>query len=367
MKVLILNWRDITHNESGGAEVYVHEIGKRLVSRGFSVTLFCRGDSHGSRKKEIIDGINIVRKGNAYTVFIWSFLYWIFYFRKQKFNKIIESQNGIPFFSPLYTKNNKIVYIIHHIHKDIFFKYLNKPFAYIASWVEGWVVPKVYKECKCVAVSQSTKDEMQKLCHDERPIKIISPGIDLKVFSPGVKSPFPLIVYVGRIKTYKSLDVLVRAFSLISNSLPDARLIIGGDGDGRKELELSIKEADLGDRIDFLGKVTEKEKIDLLQKAWIFVQPSSKEGWGITVTEANACGTPVIASNVSGLCDSVKDGFNGFLFPYGDVEILSKKMSEIIKDKKMREELSKNAYEFAKKYDLDTITQSMVKLLQEKI
>ena len=159
------------------------------------------------------------------------------------------------------------------------------------------------------------------------------------------------MTYVGRLKDYKSIDLLIKAFARVVKEIPGARLQIAGDGDEHKTLIRLATKLQLSDVISFSGKVSEDEKLSILQSAWVFVNPSMMEGWGITTIEANACGTPVVASDVPGLRDSVRAGETGFLVPYGQTEMLSEKIVLLLSDNQLRKALAHNAVQWAKNFD----------------
>jgi glycosyltransferase involved in cell wall biosynthesis len=137
---------------------------------------------------------------------------------------------------------------------------------------------------------------------------------------------------MGRLKRYKGIDLAIRALAVARQELPELTLDIAGNGDARPELEGLARELGLQQAVRFHGFVTEEEKIRLLRSTWANVFPSPKEGWGITVVEAAACGTPSIASDSPGLRDSVRHGQSGFLVPHGDVAALATRMTELAGD-----------------------------------
>jgi glycosyltransferase involved in cell wall biosynthesis len=175
------------------------------------------------------------------------------------------------------------------------------------------------------------------------------------------------MIYLGRLKKYKSVDHLLVAFSLTQKKISDARLVIVGDGDYKDELIGLAHRLKIGDKVEFTGFVDESEKVRRLQKAWVAVYPSLKEGWGLTNIEANACGTPVIASDVPGLRDSVVDGKTGLLFEYGNTGQLSDQLVRILSDKAYRDSLGGGGLEWAKKFSWDEAADRTFELIQEAI
>ncbi len=346
--IIIFNWRDTKHKWAGGAEVYIHELAKRWVLEGCKVTIFSGSDGKSARR-EIKDGIEIIRRGGFYFVYIWAFLYYIFKFRN-KCDVIVDSENGIPFFTPLYTRK-KVYLLIHHIHQEVFRKSLKPPFSWLAQFLELKLMPLVYRNTQIITVSPSSKAEI--LRHKITKIDpiVIYNGVNLDSFIPGRKNKNPLILYLGRLQYYKSLNIFIKSASKILEKFPNAEFIIAGEGGEKHNLQRYTVKLGIDTHIQFIGRVSEEEKISLFQKAWVFVNPSFMEGWGITTIEANACGTPAIASNVHGLRDSVKHNATGILVPYGDTTAFAQNIIDVIENAKLRNMLSKNAIAWAKEFD----------------
>ncbi|MEK7576586.1 MAG: glycosyltransferase [Patescibacteria group bacterium] len=348
-RILIFNWRDTRHVLGGGAEVYIHEIAKHWVTAGNVVTIFCGNDSKSPRS-EVIDGIQIIRRGGFYFVYVWAFFYYIFRFRG-RYDIVIDGTNGIPFFTPLYVKE-PIYCLVHHVHQEVFLRWLPKPLAIFARFLERDLMPIVYRNIKFITVSESSKRDMDGLGLGKRVgIDVVTPGVDLEKLCVGEKSSTPTVLYLGRLKAYKSIDVLIKAFRLVLSKTPTARLVIAGFGEEESKLKRLARELQIDRQVDFKGKVSEDEKLYLLQSAWMLVNPSMMEGWGITTIEANACGTPIIASDVPGLRDSIHNPHTGFLVPYGDWREFAARIEMMIEDHKLREEMNNNAVSWAQNFD----------------
>ena len=346
-RILIFNWRDTKSVFAGGAETYIHALASRWVKEGNAVTLFTSNDGHLAPNGET-DGVRIIRRGGFYAVYVIAFLYYMVHFRG-KFDVIVDSENGIPFFTPLFAKE-PVFCLVHHIHQEVFRHSLAWPLSSFASFLEGTMMPLVYRNCNFITVSESSRREMQKLAITKRDVEVVHPGIDSEFLTPGVKAKTPTILYVGRLTKQKSIDILLRSFEKVTVNIKGVKLVIAGDGDEMGNLQHLAKKLGLGDSVSFLGKVSEVHKRDLLREGWVFVSPSLIEGWGITTIEANACGTPVVASNVPGLRDSVCDGETGILVPYGDVDAFAKKITHILTDEALRRTLSQNAINWAKNF-----------------
>jgi glycosyltransferase involved in cell wall biosynthesis len=361
-RILIFNWRDSKHKFAGGAEVYIHELAKRWVKSGNQVTLFCGNDGNCLRN-EVIDGVQIIRRGGFYFVYIWAFLYYLLRFRGQ-YDVIVDSENGIPFFTPFYSGEKKFL-LIHHVHQEVFRKSLVPPLSWIATFLEIYLMPSVYKNIQTITVSPSSKKEiLDKELTDIEPV-IIYNGVDLAKYKPAEKSSVPLVLYLGRLKYYKSLHIFIHAVKKILEQIPKARFVIAGDGEEKEGLIKLAKKIGVFSKIEFRGKVSEEDKIRLYQKAWVFVNPSFMEGWGITTIEANACGTPVVASNVPGLRDSVDNPHSGFLVPYGSINIFSERIIKLIKDDSLRAKMSIEAMYWVQQFDWQKSAEKSLQLINQ--
>ncbi len=363
-RILIFNWRDTKHVYAGGAEVYIRELAKRWVKNGASVTIFCGSDGH-SKRNEVVDGIQIIRRGGFYFVYFWAFLYYLVRFRGN-YDIIIDCENGIPFFTPLYARK-KTFLVIHHVHQEIFIKNLAFPLAQIASFMEAKLMPLVYRNIPIITVSPSSKREIlrHKLTNIEP--RIIYNGIDKTRYKPGEKDKTPFVLYVGRLQTYKSLHILIQAAKQVLYELPTAKFVIAGTGEDKDRLVRLTKKLGLEQKILFTGRITDDEKRKLMQKAWVFVNPSLREGWGITTIEANASGTPVIASDVSGLKDAILHKKTGYLLPYGDTDSFAQTILLVLKNKQLRERLSQAATLRAQKFSWDNSANAFATIMAEAL
>jgi glycosyltransferase involved in cell wall biosynthesis len=298
-RILILNWRDTKHVWAGGAEAYAHELAKRWVRMGHEVTLFC-GNDKKSPRRETVDGVRVVRRGGFYLVYFWAFVYYVRYFRTAC-DVIVDSANGIPFFTPLYATQPKYL-LIHHVHQEVFRKSLRPPFSWLAVFIEARIMPLVYRNTPLITISPASKGRYYRAPGlTKQDPAIVYGGVDTALYTPGKKSKHPLVLCLGRLKEYKSVPVFIRVAKKILQDMPSVEFVIAGDGEEKQALMALVKKLKLEKHITFTGAVTEQEKVRLYQRAWVFVNPSLMEGWGMTTIEANACGTPVVASNVGGL------------------------------------------------------------------
>lgn len=362
-RILIFNWRDTKHVWAGGAENYIHEIAKRWVKQGYSVTVFSGNDGKSDRHDQI-DGVNIVRRGGFYTVYVWAFIYYFVRFRKYT-DIIVDSENGLPFFTPIYSRKKKYL-LIHHIHQDVFRQHLSLPFSIVARFLECKLMPLVYRKQDVITVSESSRLEIERYMPNSfSSVQIVNPGINFVKSITNSKTKEPSIVYVGRLKPYKNIDVAVRAFEKIVKIYPLATFKIAGTGESFDDLTKLVTELGLQKNVKLLGFVSEIQKANLLSESWVMVQPSMVEGWGITVIEANRYRTPVVASDVNGLRDSVVDGKTGYLVSVNDSDQFSEKIIKLIKNKKSLSLFSKNAKEWSDKFSWDISAERFLSIISK--
>jgi glycosyltransferase involved in cell wall biosynthesis len=365
MRILIFNWQDITNPLGGGAEAHLHNIFSRIARTGHEVTLFC-SSYPGAPAEEMRDGIRIMRKGGRGLFNVHVPLAYLRRFRAEQFDVVIDDVNKIPFLTPLYVRR-PLFGIVHHLFGRTIFLETN---PFVASYVYGMerLGLRVYRQSGMpfFVVSPSTKLEMMQKGFAEHRLFLVHNCVDHAVHRPAPerRSPTPLIGVFGRLKKYKCVDQVISALPLVLRRIPDVKLVVVGDGDDRPRLERQTEDLGLRDAVTFMGHVPEDVKVDWLQQMWFGVTMSSKEGWGLTVLEANACGTPVIAADVPGLRDAVKDGVTGVLTPFGDRETLAARIVALLSDDARRTRLSEGALAWAGEFNWDTAARQTLEALQ---
>jgi glycosyltransferase involved in cell wall biosynthesis len=330
MRILVVNWQDRTNPLAGGAEIHLHALFGRLARRGHEVVLLCSG-YRGAAPRDTLDGIEVHRTGDRYSFPLHAYPYWRRHLAGRGFDVVVEDLNKIPLGIPRWGTGAPVVCLVHHLFGLTAFRETNVAVAGATVLLEQ-LVPLLYRDVPFQSVSQSTADDLVRRGIPRDRVTVIEQGLDTEFFTPdaSVRSDVPLVAYVGRLKRYKRVDVILRAFAQLD--LPDARLEIAGAGDQRAPLEQLAASLGLGGRVRFLGFVSEEAKRDLMRRAWVVALTSPKEGWGITNVEAAACGTPVVASNAPGLRDSVRDGETGVLVPHGDVAALAAAFGAFARD-----------------------------------
>ena len=358
LSVLILNWRDPKHPQAGGAERYLFEIARRLVERGHSVH-WLTASFKGAPREDSIDGISITRVGNRFSVYALIPYTYLRYFR-DRFDAIIDAENGIPFFSPFFSLKPKVC-LVFHVHQRVFEKYLLPPIAFVFKWLEARLMPFAYASSRFVAISEDTKAELANLGVDEERIDIAHSGVDSSLVA-GPKSERPRVLYVGRLKAYKRVDRLIAAMPEVLASVPDAELVIAGTGDAKDGLAAYARELGVSSRVSFEGFVDERRKAALMASSWVFAMPSEMEGWGLTIIEANACGTPAVGFPVPGVGEAIVDGVSGLLVE--DADSLAPVIVRVLHDERLRAELSRGAVMRAGEFSWDRATDVILESLR---
>lgn len=329
MRLLVINWLDRENPQAGGAETHLHETFGRLAQRGHDVTLLCSGWK-GCLPDVVLDGMRVVRVGGRWDFALYVMKAYRALRRAGAFDLVIEDINKLPLFTPLWVRE-RVDVVVPHL------------FGWTAFREAGWMVagtvvtaeraiPLVYRRCNFTAISESTRSDLLARGVPVERTRVIYCGIDSETFTPAPaeRSPTPVIAYVGRLRRYKGVELILKGVARMQDRRVEVE--IAGTGEDRPRLEDLAASLDLGRRVRFLGFVSEAEKSALLRRAWIVTLTSPKEGWGITNLEAAACGTPVVASDSPGLRESVLDGRTGFLVKHGDVSALAAAFDRIVAD-----------------------------------
>lgn len=341
----------------------MHEQARRWVETGHRVTLFT-ARPRGQRFKDSIDGVEVFRAGGRYSVYLIAPIAYLLVLRGRA-DVVLDIENGIPFFTPFFSSKPKVL-VMHHVHQDQFLVELGRIIGRFGRLAERYVLPFAYRRSLVIADSGSTSRRMRELLPraDSLRIEVVQPGLDQGYFVHGVeKYDEPTIVYLGRIKTYKRLPLLIDIFASVRERVPGARLLVAGDGDALPELRSAIERHGLEDLVSVLGRVSDEEKVALLQRAWVAVSTSMNEGWGLTVVEANACGTPAVAFRVPGLDEAISDGQAGLLADSN--EDFVRHLVKILTEPVFREELSRGAVDWAAGFSWDETAARSLRLLEE--
>jgi glycosyltransferase involved in cell wall biosynthesis len=365
MRILVVNWRCPKNPLAGGAEVYFQEVFSRLVSRGHHITLLSERFA-GSEPEDVIEGVRVIRAGGKFTFNFTAGRLVGRLAETLEADVVIDDLNKIPFYSPWHTKRPVLAILMHLFRGSIFRETLPPMAAYV--WIAETMIPLAYKRCRFAVLSESSRQDTVKVGINPDRIAVIPPGTDFNRFSPDASVPRePLVLHVGRLKRYKATDHLLQAARMLKERGVKFTIAIIGDGDDKPRLEGLAAKLGLGEQIRFTGFVPEEEKVNWYRRAAALVENSAKEGWGLIVMEANACGTPVVVANSPGLRDSSKDGVNGLMYNYGDVPSLAEKLEKVLSDDALRNRLSRQAIAWAKQWTWDGAAAAMERIIEETI
>jgi len=321
MRILAVNWRDMEDPLAGGAELHLHEILKRVVAAGHQVDMVV-ASYPGAEPTGEIDGVRIFRRGH------WLVANYVLpglikqLLRANRYDLLVEDINKIPFYTPLYNHDVPVLAVVPHLFGTTVFRETNPLFASYV-WTAEQLIRPIYRNIDFEVISPSTNDDLVSRGFAPDRVHTVLCGMNHERFllaDPPPRSSTPLVVSWSRLRKYKSIDIAIRAFAIIQQKLPEAKLLIMGRGPDEGRLRKLTTQLGLDDVVSFEGFLPWDELVRTLHRCHTFLNPSPKEGWGLTVIEANQCGLPVVASDAPGLRDSVRDGETGFLVPYGDVE-----------------------------------------------
>ncbi len=351
MRICAVNWQDIENPLGGGAETHLHEILERLADWGHEVVLLC-GGWPGCPPRVTRKGIEIHRVGTRQTFALHARRYWERHLAQRAFDVLYEDINKMPLFTTRWSGAQRVVVVVPHLFGGAAFQELN-PVLASAVWLSERPIPWMYGGVPFQAISESTGDDLVARGIARERVVVIPPGVSYEHYTPdaAARSATPVFSYLGRLKKYKGVDLVIRAFARVSRT--DAVLEIAGAGDHRPALEALARSLDLGSRVRFLGFVSETEKLALLRRSWAVALASPKEGWGLTNVEAEACGTPVVASDSPGIRESVRHGETGFLVPHGDVSALAAAMDRLAGSPALVAQMGERARAFAETFTWD--------------
>ena len=366
LRVLLLNERCHANPLAGGAETHLFEIFSRLAPRGVRTELLCCG-FEGAMPRDEHRGVQITRIGTRLS----------FYARVAgevrrrvaagEFDLIVEAHNKIPFLSPLYVAGTPVLVIHHHLHGWTAFRQ-------VAPWIAGAsvalekLIPLVYRHVPMLTISASSKSDLVRRGVPEENIDVVPCGLDHSVHEVApIEGRAPIAVALGRLEPYKRLDLLLRAWPHVLSGMPRARLVIIGRGQEEARLRRLARQLGLTASVTFTGFVSDAAKVAWLQRAALLVQVSRKEGWGLTVTEAYACGTPVVAMDVPGLADSVQDGVTGLLVRHAQPEPLAAAISKLLADDEARWRMSHRALAWSANFDWDESASAVLRAAQRAV
>jgi glycosyltransferase involved in cell wall biosynthesis len=366
--VLVLNERDPLHPKAGGAEVHVAEISKRLGALGFEVTQLACGFP-GAAPEEQLPGLRVRRLGGLASYYPRAVLTTARETRRGRFDVVVEHLNKVPFCAPAYSAV-PVVAVNHHLFGRSAFLQVAWPVAAAVVAIER-LIPWVYRGVDFLAVSESSRQDLVARGVPAARVGILHNGIARPAVAPRPIAERPArVAYLGRLEAYKRIDLLLRAVAALADEWPELELVLVGRGAERERLEALARDLGIAGRTRFAGFVSDAERDRLLAEARVCVCPSVKEGWGLTVIEANALAVPVVATDAPGLRDAVRDGETGVLVPDGPAEAfagrLARALGDLLGDPERQARLSAAALAWSHQFDWDTSARQLATLLRRR-
>jgi len=380
--ILFLSWRDIKAPKKGGAEVYTHEMLKRIdtdINVGKYRVIHISPMFEGAKEDEIIDGIRYIRHGSAISVI--SYARKFYKTNKTNIDLVVDQCNTHRFFTPLWVEKEKRIFFIHQLTREIWYTNSKFPVNVLGAWTETPLL-RLSRKDKIMTVSPSTKQDLIDVGFIPENITILPEGIEFKhwekeQFLPKEKNP--TFTYVGRYVAYKGINVTVEALGELKQKYKNAKLWLIGKVNrayieeellpimGRYNLKYSFakfssdnlatskdvlinKEEVENSDIVIWGFVPNQKKLELMSKSHAIVFPSLREGWGLIITEAAAVGTTGIVYNSPGTRDAVNLGRAGYLCEENTPKEITKLMKRVIEEKEEYQKMRDNAYAFSQKF-----------------
>ena len=359
-KIRVLAWRDLEDPEAGGSEIHMDEVCRRWADAGLRIDARTSAVA-GQPERVQRHGYFVERKGGRYQVFIQAMWRGLRHDRHE-YDALVEIWNGIPFFGPLWFHRSRLT-LIHHVHRDMWHMTLSKWLAHIGWFVEHRFAPLFYRFGTIATLSRSSAQEIKDFLKI-RDVRVVPVGVS-DFFQPGgEKSPVPLVVAVGRLVSVKRFDLLISAFVEVHKVIPTAQFVIVSEGYLRTELERQIADANAREWILLPGRISDEALRELYQRAWVLTSNSLREGWGMTITEAAACATPCVVTDIAGHRDAVIANKSGILV--GEHESLASALSILLNSPDELTRLSAGALKFARTLTWDAVALQLFELLDER-
>ena len=342
-RVHVLAWRDLDDPDAGGSEVHADHFMRRWAAAGLEVT-HRTSFADGQPSSAVRNGYRVVRRGSRYSVFPRTVAAELAH-RMGPFDALVEIWNGVPWCSPLWCRRPHLV-VVHHVHGPMWDQIMPRPLAGLGRALETRIAPPIYRRTEIVTPSGSTRDEL--LAGGFRPslVTAVDNGVE-EFFTPGSRrADAPTVVAAAR------------------RRVPNLQVRIVGEGPDRAALERWVAEHDAASWVTLVGYVPHEHLRDEYRRAWVVASASLAEGWGLALTEAAACGTPAVATDISGHRSSVVDGVTGLLAP---VDSLGDRIADVLSDPALRERLGAAALARARTLTWDASALGMTRVLHRVV
>ncbi len=340
-RIHVLAWRDLDDVEAGGSENHADEFMRRWQDAGLSV-LHRTSRAVGRPTTAVRNGYDVVRRGGRMTVFprvaVSETLR-----RMGPYDALVEIWNGVPWMSPVWCRKPRVL-ILHHVHGPMWDQMFPRPVAALGRAIETRLAPPFYRRTPTVTTSTDTHEELLHLGWRPELVTTGPVGVDA-FFSPGgEKTPAPSILAVGRQAPVKRFVELLEQVARARERVPDLTLTMIGDGPQRPRIAEWIRAHD-ATWVSLAGHVDRVELRDHYRRSWLIASASLAEGWGLALTEAAGCGTPAVATDISGHRCSVLHDRTGLLAP---LDSLGDRIADVLLDDPLRTRLARAAEERAR-------------------
>jgi glycosyltransferase involved in cell wall biosynthesis len=332
-RIHVLAWRDLDDPDAGGSELHADQFMRRWAAAGLDIT-HRTSAAAGHPAEAVRHGYAVVRRGSRYSVFPRTVLAELAR-RMGPYDALVEVWNGVPWFSPVWCRRPRIT-VLHHVHGPMWDQIMPPPLAGAGRALEARLAPPFYRRTQVVTPSDATRDELLALGFRPERVVAVPNGVGEQFAPGGERSAEPLVVAVGRFAPVKRFDELVRAAVRARRDVPGLRLQLVGSGPMLDDLRALVAANQATGWVEFLGHVDHDDLVELYRRAWIVASASLAEGWGLTLTEAAACATPAVATDINGHRSSVVDGVTGLLAP---LDRLGETMARVLLDHDLRARL----------------------------
>ena len=357
-RVHALQWRDLDDPEGGGSEIHADEVLRRWADAGLEVTLRT-SHAEGRSTETTRHGYRVVRRGSRYGVFPRTAVAEVLG-RLGAYDALVEIWNGVPWFSPVWCRRPNVTWL-HHVHGPMWDQIFPGPLARAGRVLEARIAPPFYRRTEIVTLAEPSRGELEEAGFPPGHIHVVPPGVD-PVFHPGgERSRVPLVVAIGRLVAVKRFDRLIDAVARARAEVPDLELVIVGEGYLRPDLEARRRDLGADGWLHLPGRVARAELVELYRRAWVVASASLAEGWGMSLTEAAACGTPAVATAVTGHRHAVRDGVTGLLVD--DPDELVAALVTVLTDERRRGQLGAAARHWAAALTWDRTATELLGLL----
>ena len=349
MRILFLSWRDPRNPKAGGAELFTHEIARRMAAAGDSVEWFV-ASFPGAAAEEDMDGVRIVRAGKQWSVHALAARRYRRRIAKD-FDVVVDEINTIPFFTPLWARVPSVV-LIFQLAREVWWHESPFPMNAAGYSVEPLYL-RLYRRTPALTISASTESDLRRLGFHAG-ITVLPVGLEPMDVPAVPKEASPTFLYVGRMAPSKRVHDIVDSFALYRAARRSGTLWLVGDGSPRYVAALQARAARLGvsEAVVFHGRLSAERKHDLMARAHVLLMASVREGWGLSIAEAGMCGTPAVAYDVPGLRDAVLDGETGFVVP-PKPERMAEAMQKLTGDAELYARLAAAARRFSASLSFD--------------